>query len=143
MANVRSGVVLTATGGALKRQLLPFKAGIGGRLGTGRQWLSWISLEDEVAAIIHVLGADGLRGPVNVTSPEPVTNAEFTATLARTLRRPAFMPVPNLALYALFGREMTEEMLLGGQRVVPSALEASGFALTRPRLEDALRATLA
>ena len=143
VVNVRSGVVLTAKGGALKKQLLPFKAGIGGRLGTGRQWLSWISLEDEVAAIIHVLGAKDLRGPVNVTSPEPVTNAEFTATLARTLHRPAFMPVPNLALYALFGREMTDEMLLGGQRVVPGPLEPSGFAFTRPRLEDALRATLA
>ena len=142
VVNVRSGVVLTAKGGALKKQLLPFKAGIGGRLGTGRQWLSWISLEDEVAAILHLLGAVDRRGPVNATSPEPVTNAEFTATLARTLRRPAFMPVPNLALYALFGREMTEEMVLGGQRVVPRALEASGFAFTRPRLEDALRATL-
>lgn len=142
VVNVRSGVVLTAKGGALKKQLLPFKLGIAGRLGTGRQWLSWISLQDEVAAIIHVLGADDLRGPVNATSPEPVTNAEFTATLARILKRPAFMPVPNLALYALFGREMTEEMLLGGQRVLPKALEASGFALTRPRLEDALRATL-
>ncbi len=142
VVNVRSGVVLTAKGGALKKQLPPFKLGIAGRLGGGRQWLSWISLEDEVAAIIHVLGADNLRGPVNVTSPEPVTNAELTATLARILRRPAFMPVPKLALYALFGREMTEEMLLGGQRVVPTALEASGFTFTRPRLEDALRATL-
>ena len=143
VVNIRSGVVLTAKGGALKKQLLPFKLGIAGRLGTGRQWLSWISLEDEVAAIIHVLGADDLRGPVNTTSPEPVTNAEFTATLARILSRPAFMPVPNLALYALFGREMTEEMLLGGQRVLPKALEASGFTFTRPRLEDALRAMLA
>ena len=142
VVNVRSGVVLTARGGALKKQLLPFKLGIAGRLGTGRQWLSWISLEDEVAAIIHVLEVDDLRGPVNATSPEPVTNAEFTATLARIVKRPAFMPVPNLALYALFGREMTEEMLLGGQRVLPKTLEASGFALARPRLEDALRATL-
>ena len=138
----RSGVILTAKGGALKKQLLPFKLGIAGRLGTGRQWLSWISLEDEVAAIVHILGEESLRGPVNATSPEPVTNAEFTATLARALKRPAFMPVPNLALYAMFGREMTQEMVLGGQRVVPKALEASGFAFTHPRLEDALRATL-
>ncbi|MDQ3896414.1 MAG: TIGR01777 family oxidoreductase [Actinomycetota bacterium] len=143
VANVRSGVVLTAKGGALKKQLLPFKLGVGGRLGRGRQWLSWISLEDEVAAIVHILIADDLRGPVNVTSPEPVTNAEFTATLARALRRPAFMPVPTLALHALFGREMTEEMLLGGQRVLPTRLEPSGFTFGRPRLEDALRSTLA
>jgi len=142
VANVRSGVVLTAKGGALKKQLLPFKLGLGGRLGTGRQWLSWISLEDEVAAIIHLLGAEDLLGPVNVTSPEPVTNADFTATLAGVLKRPAFMPVPTLALNALFGREMTQEMLLGGQRVLPAALERSGFAFASPSLEEALRATL-
>ncbi len=139
---IRSGVVITAKGGALKKQLLPFKMGVGGRLGTGRQWLSWVSLDDEVAAIIHLLQTDAGPGPVNVTSPQPVTNAEFTATLARVLRRPAFMPVPNLALHGLFGREMTKEMLLGGQRVLPAALEASGFTFRHPGLEDALRATL-
>ena len=139
---VRSGVVLTAKGGALKKQLLPFKLGLGGRLGTGRQWLSWISLDDEVAAIIHLLGADGVQGPVNVTSPEPVTNAEFTATLARVLKRPAILPVPTPALHVLFGEEMTKEMLLGGQRVLPAALELSGFSFAHPELEDALRHTL-
>ena len=140
--NVRSGVVLTGKGGALKKQLLPFTLGIAGRLGRGRQWLSWISLEDEVAAIIHLLGADDVHGPVNVTSPEPVTNAEFTATLARVLRRPAFMPVPTLALNALFGREMVKEMMLGGQRVLPEKLESSGFTFAHPQLEEALRHTL-
>ncbi len=142
VVNLRSGVVLTGKGGALKKQLLPFRLGIAGRLGTGRQWFSWISLDDEVAAIIHLLSAPDVHGPVNSTSPNPVTNAEFTATLAGVLRRPAFMPVPNLALYALFGRQMTEEMVLGGQRVVPAALEASGFTFSHPRLEDALRAAL-
>jgi uncharacterized protein (TIGR01777 family) len=136
---VRSGVVLTAKGGALKKQLLPFKLGLGGRLGDGRQWLSWISLDDEVAGLLHVLTQEKVEGPVNLTSPEPVTNAEFTATLARVLKRPAVLPVPTPALHALFGRQMTEEMLLGGQRVLPAALEASGFTFAHPRLEDALR----
>ena len=142
VVNVRSGVVLSAKGGALKKQLLPFKLGIGCRLGTGKQWLSWISLDDEVAAIIHLLTAADVQGPANVTSPHPVTNGEFTATLARVLRRPAFMPVPNLALHALFGRQMTEEMVLGGQRVLPTVLEASGYDFAHPRLDEALRATL-
>ena len=142
VVRLRSGVVLTGKGGALKKQLLPFKLGVGGRLGAGRQWLSWISLEDEVGAIIHLLTAEDARGPVNVTSPEPVTNAVFTATLARVLKRPAFTPVPTLALHALFGREMTEEMLFGGQRVLPTALQASGFTFVHPQLEEALRQTL-
>jgi uncharacterized protein (TIGR01777 family) len=139
---LRTGVVLTAKGGALKKQLLPFKLGVGGRLGSGKQWLSWISLDDEVAAIIHLLTTDAALGPVNVTSPQPVTNLNFTATLARVLKRPAFMPVPTPALRALFGAEMTSEMLLGGQRVLPAALEASGFAFTHPALEEALRQAL-
>jgi uncharacterized protein (TIGR01777 family) len=143
VALVRSGVVLTAKGGALKKQLLPFKMGVGGRLGTGKQWLSWISLDDEVAALLHVLATDGLSGPVDLTSPEPVTNATFTATLARVLHRPAVLPVPTVALNALFGNEMVREMMLGGQRVLPAALQASGFTFAHPGLEDALRHTLA
>ena len=139
---LRSGVVLTAKGGALKKQLLPFKLGAGGRLGDGRQWLSWISLEDEVSAIIHLLTTEAAHGPVNVTSPEPVTNAEFTATLAKVLKRPAFMPVPTPALHALFGKEMTKEMLLGGQKVLPAKLQESGFTFAHPSLEQALRHTL-
>ena len=143
VVRARSGVVLTAKGGALKPQLLPFKLGIGGKLGTGKQWLSWILLEDEVAGLIHLLRADDLRGPVNVTSPRPVTNAEFTKTLGRVLKRPTFMPVPRPALHALFGKHMTEEMLLGGQKVVPAVLDRSGFTFAHPQLEDALRHTLA
>ena len=139
---LRSGVIITAKGGALKKQLLPFKLGIGGKLGTGRQWLSWISLDDEIAGILHLVATESARGPVNVTSPRPVTNAEFTATLAKVLKRPAFMPVPTPALHVLFGKEMTKEMLLGGQRVLPETLEASGFAFGYPELEDALRHTL-
>ena len=139
---LRSGVVLTAKGGALKKQLLPFKLGFGGRLGDGKQWLSWISLDDEVAAIIHLLTSEATEGPVNVTSPQPVTNKEFTATLARVLHRLALVPVPTPALHALFGKEMTKEMLLGGQRVLPEALDASGFTFAHPELEGALRHTL-
>lgn len=139
---LRSGVVLTAKGGALKKQLLPFKLGFGGRLGDGRQWLSWISLDDEVAAIIHLLTSETTEGPVNVTSPQPVTNKEFTATLARVLHRLALIPVPTPALHALFGKEMTKEMLLGGQKVLPARLQESGFTFAHPGLEDALRHTL-
>jgi hypothetical protein len=139
VAFVRTGVVMTGKGGALKKQLLPFKLGAGGRLGSGRQWLSWISLDDEVAALLHVLSTDGLSGPVNLTSPEPVTNATFTATLGRVLHRPAIIPVPTIALDALFGKEMVREMMLGGQRVLPAALEASGFTFAHADLEDALR----
>lgn len=139
----RTGVVLTAKGGALKKQLLPFKLGLGGRLGTGRQWLSWISLEDEVAALMHVIASDQLAGPVNLTSPEPVTNGEFTATLAPVLHRPALLPVPTPALHALFGREMVKEMMLSGQRVLPAALQSSEFEFSHPGLEDALRHSLA
>lgn len=141
-AKLRSGVVLTAKGGALKKQLLPFKLGAGGRLGDGKQWLSWVSLDDEVAAIIHLLTSGATQGPVNVTSPQPVTNREFTATLAKVLKRPAFMPVPTPALHALFGKEMTKEMLLGGQKVLPAKLEESGYTFAHPNLEEALRHTL-
>jgi len=139
---VRTGVVLTGKGGALKKQLPPFKLGLGGKLGSGRQWLSWISLDDEVAALLHVLATDGLAGPVNLTAPQPVTNADFTSTLARVLHRPAVLPVPTVALNVLFGKEMVEEMLLGGQRVLPAALQHFGFSFAHPTLEDALRHTL-
>jgi uncharacterized protein (TIGR01777 family) len=139
---VRTGVVLTAKGGALKKQLTPFKVGLGGRLGSGRQWLSWISLDDEVGALMHVLASEAVAGPVNLTAPEPVTNADFTATLARVLRRPAVLPVPTVALNALFGKEMVTEMLLAGQRVLPAALQASGFTFAHPGLEETLRHTL-
>ena len=142
LVTVRSGVVLTAKGGALKKQLLPFKLGIGGRLGSGKQWLSWVSLDDEVAGLTHLMTTSGVEGPVNLTSPEPVTNAGFTATLAAVLRRPAFMPVPTAALYALFGRQMVREMMLGGQRVLPAVLESSGFVFADPSLGGALRRML-
>jgi uncharacterized protein (TIGR01777 family) len=143
VVRLRSGVVLSPRGGALKKQLLPFRLGAGGRLGSGRQWLSWIALDDEVAAIVHLLRSDTLRGPVNATAPVPVTNAAFTHALGAVLRRPTFLTVPAAALKVAFGRLMAEEMLLAGQRVLPRALEASGFTFRHPRVDQALRSMLA
>ncbi|MEA2973621.1 MAG: uncharacterized protein QOG82_2079 [Actinomycetota bacterium] len=142
VARFRSGVVLTDRGGALDKQLLPFKMGLGGRVGSGEQYLSWISLDDEVAAIRHLLTTDTIAGPVNLTAPNPVTNAEFTKALGTVLGRPTVMPVPKIALHTMFGKEMVAEMLLAGQRVLPAVLQASGFAFVDPEIEAALRRIL-
>ena len=138
VATLRSGVVLSAEGGALKRQLLPFRLGLGGRMGSGRQWLSWISIDDEVGAIRHVLTHDDLSGAVNVTSPGPVTNAEFTRQLGRALHRPTLLPTPTVALWALLGRELVSEMLFASQRALPAALTASGYSFRYPAIDAAL-----
>src|SRR5438105_8269515 len=143
VVRLRSGVVLSRKGGALKKQLLPFKLGVGGKLGSGKQWLSWIALDDEIAAILHLIRRETLRGPVNATAPNPVTNAEFTEALGAVLHRPTVATVPRFALGAVFGRQMADEMLLAGQRVLPRALEASGFRFGFPRVDEALRAMLA
>jgi uncharacterized protein (TIGR01777 family) len=137
----RLGIILDARGGALGKMRLPFSLGLGGPLGPGTQYYSWVSMEDVLGALLFALTHDGVAGPVNVTSPTPVTNAEFTRTLARVLRRPAVIPVPGFALTALFG-EMAQAELLGSKRVVPAVLEAAGFIFVLPRLEDALRHTL-
>ena len=137
----RSGLVLDGGGGVLKRQLIPFRLGVGGRLGAGRQYWSWITLEDEVRAMQHLLEAD-VSGAVNLTAPRPVTNAEFSAVLGRVLSRPAFLSVPPIALEVILGKEMATEMLFFSQRVVPSKLEGSGFSFRHPELEPALRAVL-
>ncbi len=138
VANLRFGVVLEAL---LPRLATPFKLGVGGRLGSGKQWLSWIALDDLVAAVEFALRDAGLSGPVNVTSPEPVTNAAFTKAVGRALHRPTIFPLPSFAISALFG-EMGETMLLGSQRVLPQRLHAAGFEPTYPRLEDAVRHVL-
>lgn len=138
---LRFGLVLAKDGGVLARMLPPFKFGVGGRLGHGRQWMSWVSLEDAVRAIDHLLSS-ALSGPVNVTSPHPVTNREFTRALARTVRRPAVFPVPAFALRILFGAQRAQELFLFSQRVLPDRLLASGFAFTDPELEPALRRIL-
>ncbi len=136
---LRTGIVQAADGGALKAQLPLFRAGLGARLGSGRQWVSWVSVDDEVGAIVHALGDDGLEGPVNVVAPAPVTNAAYTRSLARALDRPAVLAVPAAALRLALGAEMAGEMLLASQRVVPEALARRGYAWRHPDLERALR----
>lgn len=138
---LRTGIVLTPAGGALKKQLPLFKFGLGGRFGTGRQWQSWISLDDELGAIEHLLASD-LAGPVNLTAPEPVTNRTFTSTLASVLSRPAVLPIPSFGPKLLLGGELAEALLFTGQRVVPTKLAASGYRFAHPGLEAALRAIL-
>ena len=123
---IRTGIVLSSKGGALGKMLPPFKMGVGGRIGDGRQWMSWIDIDDMVGAIHHILKTDLLQGPVNMVAPKPVTNAEFTKTLAEVLSRPAVFPVRSVAVKLLFG-EMGETVLLGSQRVEPSQLVASGY----------------
>jgi uncharacterized protein len=142
VVNIRTGIVLSRAGGALKRQLPLFKLGLGGRLGSGRQYQSWIAIQDEVGAILHVIGSENLSGPVNLTAPNPVTNAEYTTTLASVLRRPAPLPVPRFGLALVLGSELVDEALLSGQRVVPRKLEQSGYLFQAPALEGALRSIL-
>ena len=134
---LRTGVVLDPSGGALREQLPFFRLGLGGRIGTGRQWLSWISLRDEVDAIIHLLDAD-VSGPVNLTSRNPVTNAEFTKALGSALGRPTLLPTPRIALWARLGRELSRTLLEGGAHVSPGALVASGYRFHDPELGPAL-----
>jgi uncharacterized protein (TIGR01777 family) len=138
---LRTGIVLSPHGGALEKLLVPFRLGVGGPLGTGRQWMSWISLEDHLRAMEHALHSTALVGPVNLVAPHPVTNAEFATTLGHVLSRPAVIPVPAFALEALYG-EMARATLLAGQRVVPRALLDDGFAFAHLTLENALRAEL-
>jgi hypothetical protein len=142
LVHARMGVVLAREGGALARMLPPFRLGLGGVIGSGRQYVSWIALADVVAALRRLLADEALAGPVNVTAPAPVTNAEFTRTLARVLGRPALVPLPALAVRLLFG-EMGQALLLEGARVLPARLEAAGFRVAHPALEGALRAVLA
>jgi uncharacterized protein len=143
VAHLRTGVVLARAGGVLGQVLLPFRLGLGGRQGSGRQWMSWISRVDEVAAIRHVLERDDVRGPVNLTAPSPVTNREFVATLGTVLKRPTVLPTPLFPLRLRYGGELVHQLLLVSQRVVPARLTASGFTFTHPNLEGAMRAELA
>jgi len=138
VALLRTGIVLSPNGGALERLLLPFRMGVGGPIGSGRQWMSWISLDDHLRAMEHALATTGLHGAVNLVSPNPVTNAEFASTLGRVLSRPALVPVPAFALELAYG-EMARATILAGQRVLPRALLRTGFQFTHPTLEQALR----
>ena len=137
----RFGPILSPAGGLLQRMLPPLRAGLGGPLGTGRQWMSWISIDDAVGAVHHAIMTETLSGPVNTTAPEPVTNEEFTATLARVLGRPALLRVPAPALRLALG-EMGEVAVLGSARVVPERLTQAGYRFRHPALEGALRFVL-
>jgi hypothetical protein len=139
VVRVRMGLVLDAGGGALVRMLPPFRMGVGGRLGSGQQWMSWIHLEDLVGLFQFAVERQ-VRGPLNAVAPHPVTNSDFTRELARALRRPALFPVPGFALRLLFG-EMAE-VLLASQRVTPAAAEAAGFRFRFPQLAPALEGLL-
>jgi len=140
-AHLRTGVVLSPKGGALGAMLLPFKLGVGGRIGDGRQWMSWIDVRDMVGALHHILKNDLVQGAVNAVAPKPVTNAEFTRTLASVLSRPAIFPMPAFAVRAVFG-EMGEELLLSSQKVEPTKLISSGYPFRYRELRASLTALL-
>lgn len=138
---LRTGIVLSKKGGALKKQLPLFKLGLGGRFGNGRHWQSWISINDEVKAIIHLL-TSSLSGPVNLTAPEPVTNAGFASSLGSIVSRPAILPIPSFGPKLLLGGELATALLFTGQRVIPSALTRDGYVFTHQTLDSALRTLL-
>ena len=139
--HLRTGVVLSAVGGALPKMLPPFKLGVGGIVGSGRQWWSWIDVQDEVGAMHHILKTESLTGPVNLVAPHAVTNAEFTKTLAAILRRPAFVPVPAFAARLAFG-QMADELLLASQHVEPTKLLQSEYSFQSTDLVNALSRVL-
>jgi uncharacterized protein (TIGR01777 family) len=141
VVNLRFGIVLSAAGGALAKMLFPFKMGMGGIVGSGQQYMSWIALDDLVGAIHHALITDTLQGPVNAVAPNPVTNSEFTRTLGRVLRRPTLVPLPAFAARAAFG-EMADALLLASIRVEPARLQDTHYAFRYPELEGALRHVL-
>lgn len=139
---LRTGIVLAKHGGALQRMLLPFKLGLGGKQGSGKQWMSWVALDDEISAIRAAIENAALDGPVNVTAPNPVTNAEFAHTLAHVLHRPSVLPTPLLPLKLRYGGELVETLLLYSQRVEPRRLQDAAFTFRYPVLEPALEAIL-
>jgi uncharacterized protein (TIGR01777 family) len=141
VVNLRTGLVLSPEGGALKTMLTPFRLGVGGTIGSGNQYISWISIDDMVGVIHHAINQENLNGPVNSVAPNPVTNREFAKTLARVLGRPSFLSVPEFALRLLTG-EMAEEMLLASTRALPKKLLDTGYKFRYPELEKALRHSL-
>ncbi len=141
VAHLRTGIVLSRTGGALEKMLTPFQLGLGGPMGSGQQWMSWISLTDHVRAMRHVIATDTVRGAVNLVAPAPVRNADFAHALGHALNRPAVLPLPAFALRLMFG-EMADATLLAGQRVLPAVLTSSGFTFTSATLDAALAAEL-
>jgi len=138
VVNLRFGVVLSPKGGALGKMLLPFQLGLGGKMGSGDQYISWISIDDAIGAIYHTISTDSLHGPVNIVSPNPVTNFEFTKILGKVLNRPTIFSIPSFLLKSIFG-EMADETLLSSTRVEPSKLLSTGYEFQYPDLENALR----
>jgi uncharacterized protein (TIGR01777 family) len=134
---LRFGIVLSTKGGALAKMLLPFKVGLGGPMGSGRQWMSWIHIDDVIAIIRFVMNRDDLSGPINTTAPQPVRQAEFAKTLGKALRRPAIAPAPGFAVRLLLG-EMGQALLLEGQKVLPRRLQEAGYTFQHPELSEAL-----
>jgi uncharacterized protein (TIGR01777 family) len=139
VVHLRFGIVLSPRGGALSSMLLPFRLGLGGRIGSGQQYWSWITLDDAVGAICHVLNTPTLHGAVNVVSPHPVRNQEFTHVLATALGRPAIFPVPAFAIRLAMGQGVADELLLASARVAPAQLQATGYSFRHPQLDSALR----
>jgi len=142
VVNCRFGIILDANGGALKKMLPPFRMGVGGKIGSGKQWMSWIALDDVVRGIKFALANDSIRGPVNFVAPAPVANARFTKTLGKVLSRPTLFPIPAFGVRLLFG-EMADALLLSSQRVAPTVLQTSNFLFLYSQLEAALRHALA
>jgi hypothetical protein len=140
--HLRTGIVLAGEGGVLPRLATPFKLGLGGRTGSGRQYMSWIALADEVGAIRHAIIHAEVSGPLNATAPTPVTNAEMTAALGHVLKRPTVLPTPLPVLKLVYGAELVEHLLVAGQRVVPDVLQATGYSFVEPDLDGALRTAL-
>jgi uncharacterized protein (TIGR01777 family) len=141
VVNIRIGVVLSADGGALAKMLTPFRMGVGGRVGSGRQWMSWIALDDVVGGIKFVINHESLSGPVNFVAPNPVTNAEFTKTLGKVLSRPTLFPIPAFGVRLAFG-EMADALLLTGQRASAARLKEAGYQFEYSELDNALRHAL-
>jgi len=141
VVHLRFGMILSPAGGALKKMLLPFRLGVGGCIGNGGQYVSWVAIDDAVGAIHHAICTEALKGPVNVVSPNQVTNAEFTRTLARVLSRPAILSLPAFGARLAFG-ELADALLLASQRVNPERLQGSGYRFRFPDLEGALRHVL-
>jgi hypothetical protein len=140
--HLRTGIVLSRHGGAWGKQLPLFRAGLGGRMGRGDQYRSWITLDDEIGAVLHCLADDGLVGPVNATAPAPATDAELAKVIGAVLHRPTVMVVPAPALRLALGAEMADELILGGQRVLPGVLTERGYHFAHPELSDAVRSVL-
>ena len=141
VVNVRFGIALSKDGGALAKMMTPFKIGMGGKIGSGTQYMSWIAMDDVTSAIYHTLITESLKGPVNVTAPNPVTNKEFTNTLGEVLKRPAVVPIPAFAAKLAFG-EMANDLLLASTKVAPKRLSDSGYKFQYPELENALKHVL-